>query len=310
MTSEASQPLVSVMIPCYNSAKTLPMALASVLAQTYSNWECIVVDDGSTDNPYAVVSAIGDARIRFHRFEENRGRAAARQQALDMAHGEYLCMVDADDWIYPWKIERQVEIMEQHPDLGVLSTGMAIVNAEQKILSVRIPGANQDEIRMFEPMRKPRLPPIAHAPSMLRMHLVRRHQYDLSLTIAEDVDYLFRVLQGCRFGVLAAVTYSYAELGSYSLHKMQSSLQSNLRMFSKYRSDYPMTIALEDAKTWVKLLIYQLAHLTNFERLLLDRRSIDPTDRQVSEFYLAKEVVFEICESAFSKLRFSIAFQG
>lgn len=270
------------------------MALASVLAQTYTNWECIVVDDGSIDNPYAIISSTNDPRIRFHRFDQNRGRAAARQQALNMARGDYLCMVDADDWIYPWKIERQVEIMERYPELGVLSTGMALVNAHQEIISVRAPGANENEISVFQPMCKPRLPPIAHAPSMLRTQLARRYEYDLSLTIAEDVDYLFRVLQGCRFGVLAAVTYSYAELGSYSLRKMQLSLQSNLRMFSKYRSEYPITIVLENAQTRIKLLIYQLAHHTNSERLLLKRRSNPPMPEQVSDHQRALVAVLSL----------------
>jgi glycosyltransferase involved in cell wall biosynthesis len=211
MSDLQRRPLVSIMVPCYNSAKTLPMALASVLAQTYSTWECIVVDDGSSDDPHAVVSCIDDPRIRFHRFEKNRGRAAARQQALDMAQGDYLCMLDADDWLYTWKIQWQVDIMEANPQLGVLSTGMALVTSQQEITGVRSPGADENEISIFQPMRIPGMPPVAHAPSMLRTDVARRHHYDLAFTIAEDVDYLFRLLRDCPFGVIAAVTYGYAE---------------------------------------------------------------------------------------------------
>ncbi len=93
------RPLVSVMMPCYNSAGTLPLALASLVAQTYENWECILVDDGSTDRPIDIVEQASDKRISFFRLDRNMGRGVAQQAALDYATGDYLCMLDADDWL-------------------------------------------------------------------------------------------------------------------------------------------------------------------------------------------------------------------
>ncbi len=121
-----STPLVSVIMPCYNATSTLPMALASLLAQTYENWECVLVDDGSTDAPVAILERIDDPRIRYIRLPYNQGRGVARQIALDNVRGDLITMLDADDWIYPNKLEMQYLQMVANPHLALISTGMAI----------------------------------------------------------------------------------------------------------------------------------------------------------------------------------------
>ena len=160
-------PLISIAMPCYNARNALPLALASLIAQTYTNWECLLIDDGSADHPIDIVETANDRRIRYFRFEENRGRGAARQYALDLAEGAYLCMLDADDWLYPQKLEHQLRVIEANSDIAVLSSGMAIVNEHNEIVGTRMPGASQSELALFQPLKKPRLLPIAHAPSMI-----------------------------------------------------------------------------------------------------------------------------------------------
>ena len=93
--------LISVMIPCYESSKTLAKALASLMLQSHKNWEALVVDDGSADHPEKIIQFFKDSRIRYFRVPENRGRAYARQVALDNMRGDFLTMLDADDWILP-----------------------------------------------------------------------------------------------------------------------------------------------------------------------------------------------------------------
>ncbi len=113
---------VSVIIPCYNQAKFLPKAIASLQAQTLEEWECIVVDDGSTDNTAEVASniALNDTRIRLIQ-KINGGSASARDLGLEHAQGEYIQFLDADDKIAPEKFERQVSIME-HKHLNISNT--------------------------------------------------------------------------------------------------------------------------------------------------------------------------------------------
>ena len=109
----ATDPLVSVMMPCYNAERTLPMALASLHAQSYQTWEAGAVDARSTDGTWAISEACGDPRVAVS-ASQNRGRGAARQR-LEMARGELLSFLDADDWLFPVKLERQVALMTKHP---------------------------------------------------------------------------------------------------------------------------------------------------------------------------------------------------
>lgn len=117
-----SQPLVSVIIPNYNYARFLPQAVDSVLQQTYSRVEVIVVDDGSQDDSAAVLAAYGD-RIRFFR-QENSGVTVARNRGAFAAAGEYLAFLDADDYWLPTKLERQMELYRRDPELGLTHCGV------------------------------------------------------------------------------------------------------------------------------------------------------------------------------------------
>ena len=163
--SLSREPLVSVTIPYYNAAATLPEALASLVAQTYTHWECILIDDGSSDYAHTVVEQIADARCRTIRLPQNMGRGVARQVALDQARGELLCKLDADDWIYPAKIERQVAAMAALPDVALISTGIAVVDAKNDLVGVRarVPSRRRAKCanrchgrcRRLSPMRRP-----------------------------------------------------------------------------------------------------------------------------------------------------------
>jgi glycosyltransferase involved in cell wall biosynthesis len=104
----ARLPLVSIVIPCWNAERYVARAIESALAQTYPSVEVIAVDDGSSDGSAAVIAAFG-ARIRFE-AGPNRGAAAARNRGLEMARGELIQFLDADDLLYPSKLERMVPL--------------------------------------------------------------------------------------------------------------------------------------------------------------------------------------------------------
>lgn len=111
---------VSVIIPCYNQAKFLPKAIASLQTQTLEDWECIVVDDGSTDNTAEVASniALNDTRIRLIQ-KINGGSASARNLGLIEANGEYIQFLDADDYMDNDKLLKQYQFMQStHADIS------------------------------------------------------------------------------------------------------------------------------------------------------------------------------------------------
>jgi len=112
------EPLVSVIIPAYNSAAYIAETIGSVLHQTFDDLELIVVDDGSSDDTPAVVTACGP-RVRLIP-QANAGVCAARNRGIREAAGRYLCLLDHDDYWFPDKLQRQVTAMRDHPDCGVV----------------------------------------------------------------------------------------------------------------------------------------------------------------------------------------------
>lgn len=105
-------PLVSVIVPTYNRAATLPRAIDSALAQTVDDLEVVVVDDGSTDDTASVLAAFDDPRLRTVVHATNRGANVARNTGIDHARGEYVAFLDSDDEWLPTKLERQFDALE------------------------------------------------------------------------------------------------------------------------------------------------------------------------------------------------------
>lgn len=108
--------LVSIVMPLYNSEKYLEQTLNSVLDQTYSNWELIIVDDLSTDESVSIVQKYmtKDERIKLHKLELNSGAAVARTKAIELSKGKYIAFLDSDDIWYKEKLEKQISFMEEN----------------------------------------------------------------------------------------------------------------------------------------------------------------------------------------------------
>ena len=108
------QTYVSVIMPTYNCGRFIAESIRSVLAQTYADWELIIVDDCSTDNTAEVVASFHDSRIHFMRNEQNIGAALTRNEALKMAKGRFIAFLDADDLWLPDKLEHQLAFMQRN----------------------------------------------------------------------------------------------------------------------------------------------------------------------------------------------------
>ncbi len=125
----SSEPLVSVVLPTFNRAHSLPRAMRSVLDQSYRNLELIVIDDVSTDDTERVVAAIaaGDSRVRFVRRERNGGAAAARNTGIRQARGDFIAFQDSDDELLDCKLARQVPALQAGGDGKVLCVSSYLV---------------------------------------------------------------------------------------------------------------------------------------------------------------------------------------
>ena len=115
--------LISVVMPNYNtSLPFLEEAVNSILAQTYSNFEFIIVDDCSTDESYGFLQSLTDPRIRLIRNDENMGVTASLNKGFRLAKGTYIARMDSDDISFPTRFERQLAFMTENPDVIVCGT--------------------------------------------------------------------------------------------------------------------------------------------------------------------------------------------
>ncbi len=128
-TARKAEPLVSVLMPAYNTARFIGRAIESVLTQTYTHWELVIVDDGSTDDTPEVVGRYTDERIRYIRTE-NRGPGAARNTAIDNAHGEFIALLDSDDVWFPHKLGIQMEALRGPVDVGLVYANVWRIDEE------------------------------------------------------------------------------------------------------------------------------------------------------------------------------------
>lgn len=126
-------PKVSVIVPCYNQAQFLAETLDSVLAQTYENWECIIVNDGSTDNTEAIAMEYCKIDKRFYYVKQlNQGRCVARNLGINIAKGEYIQFLDSDDILLPNKLECQIRTVElENADVCVCHHSMFTTDINQ-----------------------------------------------------------------------------------------------------------------------------------------------------------------------------------
>ncbi|MBI3977217.1 MAG: glycosyltransferase [Chloroflexi bacterium] len=201
--------LVSAIIPAYNQAAFVSQAIESVLDQTCAEREVIVVDDGSTDETAEVVARYGD-RVR-QVTQANAGLAAARNTGIRHARGEYLAFLDADDVWLPQKLEAQMAVFREAPEVGLVQTGYLHVNTDLRRLSPPVlpPADAGDSLGFVLPYNR-----MAVLAVVLRSEWIGRvGPFETSLRACEDWDLWIRLaLAGCRFATVPEA------LALYRLH--------------------------------------------------------------------------------------------
>lgn len=236
-------PRVSVILPTFNRSGYLRQAIESVLAQTYPDFEIIVVDDGSTDDTRAVVAGFGDARIRYE-YQANAGRSAARNRGLALARGEYIAFLDDDDLFLPDKLAVQVGFLDAHPEIGLAAGGAEVIAADGSLMGVWETWRDQPQLA---------LPACLYACPLLTCGVLLRRPwlealdrwFDPAMDRAEDTDFWIRLLvAGCPMAWTTAIVCAYRQHAASSQHDGERYYQSYLRLLDKLyaRDDLPQAV--------------------------------------------------------------------
>jgi glycosyltransferase involved in cell wall biosynthesis len=198
-------PLVSVAMSVHNGAGTVASAIRSILWQTFSDWELILVNDASTDSTAAICRSFQDSRIRVVDEPEQKGLAARLNQSLDYAHGKYVARMDADDIAYPERFARQVHYLESHPDVDLLGHGAVLFKRKGEAVGLYPMAVTHEEI-----CRRPWWGfPLAHPTWMGRRAWFLKERYDERLSKGQDQDLLLRTYRRSRFASLPECLLGY-----------------------------------------------------------------------------------------------------
>jgi glycosyltransferase involved in cell wall biosynthesis len=126
-------PLVSIIMPVYNAEKYVAFAIESVLSQTYTRWELLIIDDGSTDHSKQVIQKLEDSRIRYF-YQENRGVSSARNVGLKNMKGKFICFLDADDELTAESIAARMVVFDGNPKVKMVDGYVQLYDAEMRTL--------------------------------------------------------------------------------------------------------------------------------------------------------------------------------
>ncbi|MFA5021558.1 MAG: glycosyltransferase family A protein [Patescibacteria group bacterium] len=226
MNEQSLKPKVSVLLTAYNNQAYIKQAIESILNQTFSEFEFIIIDDASTDNTWAIISdyAAKDLRIRIYKNGLNLGISKNRNRLISLARGEYIVWQDADDISLPNRLANQVSFMQSQPEVAISGGYLQFFNETQGNLSIRKYAVADKELRakIF------RYSPLAQPSAIVRKDaLVKIGGYDETLAVAEDLDVVFRIGQDYKFANLAQVLVLYRQQSQSITFKKLKILELN-----------------------------------------------------------------------------------
>ncbi len=210
-------PLVSVLMPVYKTAPYLREAMGSMLSQTFADFELIVLDDCSPDNAEEILDAYDDPRIVRYKGEKNAGLSNVLNVGIGMARGKYIARMDSDDISLPNRLQIQVDCLEKHSEIDLVSVGMQLFGTKE---SVWIREQNPEKVKIEALFHSP----VLHASSMWRKDSFEQHglRFHQEMVPAEDYDLWTRaMLKGLKLVNLPEVLYEYR------IHEAQATVQTD-----------------------------------------------------------------------------------
>ncbi|MDR2955101.1 MAG: glycosyltransferase [Prevotella sp.] len=210
-------PKVSVLMPVYNAERFLDKAIGSIISQTFTDWELILINDGSTDNSEAVINRFEDERIYYIKNPENQGLIKTLNKGIDYCHGRYIARMDADDISQPHRLQEQVDFLEYHPDHIMCGTNAIVIDNEDKATG-KIRNLTENNLLQINLLFSP---PFVHPSMMIRREILQDNRYDEAYKHVEDYELW------CRIARLGKIANIGKDLLQYRWHDSNVSVLNN-----------------------------------------------------------------------------------
>jgi len=237
--------LVSVITPTFNRAKYVSEAISSVLEQTFSDLELIIVDDGSTDNTRLEVQPfLADERVRYF-YQENQGQSQARNFALGQARGNHIAFLDSDDLWCPGKLEQQLAIFEREPGIDIVHGDEALIDEKGAVTSFKNMKRYSGNITRFL---------LADNSVSITSALVKRRcfdemgGFDTSIGVADDYELWLRFSSRYRFHYEPGIVASYRVMTDQISSDKRRRFAANELIINRFLQQYGGALAPDDRR--------------------------------------------------------------
>ena len=189
----SEQPVVTVLMSAFNDAAFLSEAVESILRQTFGNFEFLVIDDSSTDGSASLLAAVRDPRMRVVRNEEHLGLTRSLKAGVELARGQYIARMDADDVALPERLEKQVALLMKRPEIGILGSACYIIDQVGREVGLLQMPEDDLQIHWTSLLANP----FAHPTIMFRRDVLisRNLNYDEAFQTTQDYDLWMRMLR-------------------------------------------------------------------------------------------------------------------
>lgn len=217
-------PSISVVFPVYNAALFLKEAIDSILLQSFTDFELLIFDDGSTDNSRSIIDSYSDTRIVRRYSDTNQGLISVLNRGLEEAQGKYIARMDADDISLPDRFQKQFEFMELNQDTGICGTQLKLIDSDEMVLRPT------DDISLRWWFFKGS--PLAHPSVFIRTAILRNHhlRFNQEAYVAEDFDLWWRLAFHCKMANLNE------PLLKYRVHSAQESSAKAAKQIESHHS--------------------------------------------------------------------------
>ena len=176
------QPLASVVLPAYNAAPYLAECIESILSQTYQNWELLLINDGSVDETERIALSYADDRIKYLKNDQNQGLIFSLNRGLDLANGEFVVRMDADDVCFPDRLSKQIEYLLRESSVAAVGGALSIIGGHETV-SYETSTSIVSSVLLFES-------PAAHPALVIRKSALGGLRYKAAYECAEDYKFL------------------------------------------------------------------------------------------------------------------------
>lgn len=269
-------PLISVIMPVYNNSLFIRDAIESILNQTVNDFELIIIDDFSKDDTVAIISTYKDKRIKLIKHAYNQGTALSINEGINISSGKYIARMDGDDRSYPYRFEKQLEYLNNHPEISICGSHMNLIDTLGNHLKTQNKKLGNDAIKMGLFFGETS---IAHPSIFIQKEKLDQKflRYDSAFRYAEDYDFYCRASHSLCFDNLNEPLIEYrlhdnsvsmrycdeqrqdAQMALY-LHLRRLKVpflldEFKIHSFLHLPSKWNQNITLEQAEQWIKKLV-------------------------------------------------------